>query len=487
MSDLTTLSIKELHDAYVARQIRAVEVTRAYLDRIASADSKIKAYLTVTADLAMEQAEAADKRFDSGASVTPLTGIPLGIKDVLCTKGVRTTCASRMLEHFVPPYDATVIERLRGQGAVMLGKLNMDEFAMGSSTENSAFQCTHNPWDLSRVPGGSSGGSSAAVAARLCAASLGSDTGGSIRQPASYCGVVGLKPTYGRVSRFGLIAFASSLDQVGPLTRDVTDCALLMNAIGGHDPKDSTSVAGAEMDYTKHLQKGLKGVRVGLPKEYFIDGIQDEVRDAVEKAISTLKDMGCEVVPVSLPHTPYAVATYYILATSEASSNLSRYDGVKYGFRAKEYANLIDMYKKTRSAGFGPEVKRRIMLGSYSLSAGYYDAFYKKASQVRALFKRDFDNAFKACDVLVTPVAPTTAFVIGEKTADPIQMYLNDIFTIPVNLAGIPGLSLPCGFDSKGLPIGVQIIADAFREDNLFRVAYNLEQAIGPVKNWPEF
>ncbi len=486
MSDLTTLSIKELHDAYKARKVSAVEVTSAYLERIDAVDSRVNAYLTVTADLAVQQAEEADRRLQSGEQVAPLTGVPVGIKDLLCTKGVRTTCASRMLEGFIPPYNATVIERLNCQGAVMLGKLNMDEFAMGSSTENSAFHCTHNPWDLTRVPGGSSGGSSAAVAARLCAGSLGSDTGGSIRQPASYCGVVGLKPTYGRVSRFGLIAFASSLDQVGPLTRDVTDCALVMNAISGHDPKDSTSVASEAMDYTQYLQNGLKGMRCGLPKEYFIEGVQKDVREAVERAIAALKDMGCEIVPVSLPHTPYAVATYYIVATSEASSNLSRYDGVKYGFRASDYANLIDMYKKTRSTGFGPEVKRRIMLGSYSLSAGYYDAFYKKASQVRTLFKRDFDNAFKACDVLITPVAPTTAFKLGEKTENPIQMYLNDIFTIPVNLAGIPALSMPCGFDGKGLPIGVQIMADAFREDNLFRVAYNLEQSVGRIQNWPE-
>jgi len=485
MPSLIDLSIHELHDILSRREVSAVEVTRAYLDRIGEVDPKIRAYLTVTADKALTQAEEADRRLKKADDITPLTGIPLGIKDVICTRGIKTTCGSKILENFVPPYNATVMEKLEAHGAVMLGKLNMDEFAMGSSTENSAYHPTHNPWDLERIPGGSSGGSAASVAARACAGSLGSDTGGSIRQPASYCGVVGLKPTYGTVSRFGLVAFASSLDQIGPISRDVTDCALLLNAISGHDTRDSTSVPGDVPDYTGSLMPGLKNYTLGIPKEYFIPGLDPEVEKTVKHAVSALESQGAEVVEVSLPHTEYAVATYYIIAPAEASSNLSRYDGVKYGLRAPDYKNLMDMYKKTRSQGFGPEVKRRIMIGTYSLSAGYYDAYYKKASQVRTLITQDFKKAFKKCDVIAAPVAPTTAFRLGEKADDPLQMYLSDIFTIPVNLAGIPGISVPCGLNSNGLPIGLQLMAGHFEETKLLTVAYNLELALGRCENWP--
>jgi aspartyl-tRNA(Asn)/glutamyl-tRNA(Gln) amidotransferase subunit A len=485
MPNLIDLSIHELHDLLIKREVSAVEVTRAYLDRIGEVDPKIRAYLIVTAEQALVQAEEADRRLKKADNVTPLTGIPLGIKDVICTRGVRTTCASKILENFVPSYNATVMERLEAHGALMLGKLNMDEFAMGSSTENSAYHPTHNPWDLERIPGGSSGGSAASVAARACAGSLGSDTGGSIRQPASHCGVVGMKPTYGTVSRFGLVAFASSLDQIGPISRDVTDCALLLNVISGHDTRDSTSVSRDVPDYTGSLISGLKNYTLGIPKEYFISGLDPEVEKTVKRAVSALESQGAKVVEVSLPHTEYAVATYYIIAPAEASSNLSRYDGVKYGLRATNYKNLIDMYKKTRSQGFGPEVKRRIMIGTYSLSAGYYDAYYKKASQVRTLIAQDFKKAFEQCDVITAPVAPTTAFKLGEKVDDPLQMYLSDIFTIPVNLAGIPGISVPCGLNSKGLPIGLQLMAGHFEETKLLTVAYNLELASGRCENWP--
>jgi len=485
MQNLIDLSIHELCGLLGKREISAVEVTRAYLDRIGEVDPKIRAYLTVTADQALMQAEEADKRLKKACDVTPLTGIPLGIKDVICTKGVKTTCASKILENFVPPYNATVMERLEAHGAVMLGKLNMDEFAMGSSTENSAFHPTRNPWDLERIPGGSSGGSAASVAARTCAGSLGSDTGGSIRQPASHCGVVGMKPTYGMVSRFGLVAFASSLDQIGPISRDVTDCALLLNAISGHDTRDSTSVPGEVPDYTGFLVPGLKDYTLGIPREYFISGLDPEVERAVRHAVSALESHGARLVEVSLPHTEYAVAAYYIIAPAEASSNLSRYDGVKYGFRASGYKNLMDMYKKTRSQGFGPEVKRRIMIGTYSLSAGYYDAYYRKASQIRTLITQDFKKAFEQCDVIAAPVAPTPAFRLGEKAGDPLQMYLSDIFTIPVNLAGIPGISVPCGLSSSGLPIGIQLIAEHFEEAKLLTAAYNLELALGRREDWP--
>ena len=486
MPNLIDLSIHELHDLLSKRKVSAVEITRAYLDRIGKVDPKIRAYLTVTADQALTQAEKADKRLKKASDViTPLTGIPLGIKDVICTQGVRTTCASKILENFVPPYNAAVMERLEAHGAVMLGKLNMDEFAMGSSTENSAYHPTRNPWDLERIPGGSSGGSAASVAARTCAGSLGSDTGGSIRQPASHCGVIGMKPTYGMVSRFGLVAFASSLDQIGPISRDVTDCALLLNAISGHDTRDSTSIPIEVPDYTGSLMPSLKNYTLGIPREYFTPGLDPEVEKTVRHAVSALESQGARVVEVSLPHTEYAVAAYYIVAPAEASSNLSRYDGVKYGFRATGYKNLMDMYKKTRSQGFGPEVKRRIMIGTYSLSAGYYDAYYKKASQIRTLITQDFKKVFEQCDVIAAPVSPTAAFKLGEKADDPLQMYLSDIFTIPVNLAGIPGISVPCGLNSSGLPIGLQLMAEHFEEAKLLTVAYNLELALGRCESWP--
>ena len=483
--NLIDFSIKELHGLLTKREVSSVEVTKAYLDRIDEVDPKVRAFLIVTTDKALAQAEEADRRLSNSDGVTALTGIPLGIKDVICTRGVRTTCASKMLENFVPPYNATVIERLEANGAVMLGKLNMDEFAMGSSTENSAFHPTHNPWHLERIPGGSSGGSAASVAARTCAGSLGSDTGGSIRQPASHCGVVGLKPTYGRVPRYGLVAFASSLDQIGPIARDVTDCAMLLNVISGHDPRDSTSAPRDVPDYTRSLTPGLEDYTVGIPKEYFVSGLDPEVEQSVRHAISSLESQGAKIVEVSLPHTEYAVATYYIIAPVEASSNLSRYDGVKYGLRAPGFNNLMDMYKKTRSQGFGSEVKRRIMIGTYSLSAGYYDAYYKKASKVRTLIIRDFKKVFAQCDVIAAPIAPTTAFELGEKIDDPLQMYLSDIFTIPVNLAGIPGISVPCGMSGDGLPIGLQLMANHFEEPKLLTVAFNLELAIGRCENWP--
>lgn len=486
MPNLVDLTIKELGTMFLKGEVGPIEVTKAYLDRIDRLDPKVRAYITITPEIALKQAEDAQRRFKSGEDITPLTGVPLGIKDLICTKGVRTTCASRMLENFVPPYDATVMERLNRAGAVMLGKLNMDEFAMGSSTENSAFHPTYNPWDLTRVPGGSSGGSAAAVAARLCAGSLGSDTGGSIRQPASHCGVVGLKPTYGRVSRYGLVAFASSLDQIGPITRNVTDTAILLGAIAGLDPRDSTSSPREVPDYTAQLDSGINGYIVGLPKEYMIGGLDPDVEAVINKTIGNLESMGCKVIEVSLPHTEYAVATYYIIATAEASSNLSRYDGVKYGLRASGYQNLLEMYKKTRSEGFGSEVKRRIMLGTYVLSSGYYDAYYKKASQVRNLIRQDFVEAFKKCDCIITPVAPSPAFKIGEKTGDPLQMYLSDVFTIATNLAGIPGISVPCGISRGGLPIGVQLMADSFEEAKLLKVAYSLEDSIKNLAKWPE-
>ncbi len=439
-------------------------------------DGKVKAYITVTEEIARAQAREADKRIKAG-DTSRLLGIPIAVKDNMCTDGIRTTCASKILGNFVPPYDATVVRNLKRAGYVLCGKPNMDEFAMGSSTENSGFFITKNPWDLERIPGGSSGGSAAAVAAGECIGSLGSDTGGSIRQPASCCGVVGLKPTYGRVSRFGLVAFASSLDQIGPITKDVADAALLLNVISGHDDKDSTSANIPAPDFTKALRKDVKGMKIGLPKEYFIEGMDHEVEKAIKDAVKTLEGLGARVVEVSLPHTDFAVATYYILATSEASSNLARYDGVKYGLRAGAPKDLMDMYMKTRAQGFGPEVKRRIMLGTYALSAGYYDAYYKKGQQVRTLIKRDFDEAFKTVDVIATPTAPTAAFKIGEKSSDPLQMYLSDIFTISVNLAGIPGISVPCGFTSGNLPIGLQLLGKHFDEESILHAAFAYEQA----------
>ena len=482
---LTRLTVHELGARFRSGAATPSEATRAYLDRIGALDPKVKAYLTQTGDSALAQAAESDARFRAGEPRGPLDGIPVGLKDVFCTRGVETTCGSRILRGFRPPYDATVVVRLRAAGAVILGKLNMDEFAMGSSTENSAFFTTRNPWDLSRVPGGSSGGSAAAVAADLAAATLGTDTGGSIRQPAAFCGTVGLKPTYGRVSRYGLIAFASSLDQVGPFGKDVADAALVLQTIAGHDPLDATSATIPVPDYAAVLSQGVKGLTVGIPDEYFIDGLDPEVEAAVREAIATLERLGAKTQRVSLPHTEYGLAAYYVIAPAEASSNLARYDGVKYGLRVPGARDLIDMYSRTRGAGFGAEVKRRVMLGTYALSAGYYDAYYGQAQKVRTLVLRDFQRAFERVDVIAAPTTPSVAFKMGERE-DPLQMYLNDVFTIPVNLAGLPGLSMPAGFTQSGLPIGLQIIGQAFDEATILRAAKAYEAATPWRERKPE-
>ena len=465
----------EAHDRLMNGDISSVELTRACLERINAVEDRLKAFVTVTADMALQQAEEADRRIAAGRG-QPLTGVPMQLKDVMCTNGVRTTCSSRMLEDYVPVYDATAAAKLLEQGAVLLGKGNMDEFAMGSSTENSAFFPTRNPWDQERVPGGSSGGPAAATAAGEALFSLGSDTGGSIRQPAAFCGIVGLKPTYGLVSRYGLVAFASSLDQIGPLARDVTDCATVLNAIAGHDPRDSTSLPVQCPDYTEGLAGDIKGVRLGVPQEYFVDGMDPGSRTAVEAAIQALEGLGASVHQVSLPTTRYALACYYIIAPSECSANLARYDGVKYGFASRDAANMWGDMEKTRQHGFGPEVTRRIMLGAYALSAGYYDAYYLKAQQARTLIQQDFAQVFKEVDALVAPVSPTVAFPLGEKTADPVQMYLSDVCTLPPSIAGLPCMSVPCGFD-KGLPVGLQLIGPHLSEQTLLRVAYAYEQS----------
>ena len=471
------LTIGQAADLLHRRELTSQELTRSVLERIHAIENRVGAFITILDEPAMAQAAAADALISEGKG-GPLIGIPLGIKDLICTQGVRTTCASRMLENFIPPYDATVMQKLKAAGAVTVGKLNMDEFAMGASTENSAFKPTHNPWDLNRIPGGSSGGSAAAVAADMCLGSLGSDTGGSIRQPSSHCGVVGMKPTYGRVSRFGLVAFASSLDQIGPITKDTRDCALLMNVIAGHDPMDSTSVPESVPDYTSFLNGDLKGMVAGIPKEYHTSqGLDPEVSGCVRQAIQTLEALGVRCEEVSLPHTAYAVAAYYVIAPCEASSNLARYDGVKYGFRDSDSDSLIDMYRNTRSRGFGPEVQRRILLGTYSLSSGYYDAYYGKASRVRTLIMDDFKKAFQRCDLLVSPVAPTPAYPIGQHIGDPLTMYLSDIFTLSANLAGIPGMSVPCGFTKQGLPVGLQLMGPHFSEGNLLKAAWCFEQS----------
>ena len=475
----------QLHQMLLRKEVTSREITESVLKRIEEVEGRVHAYITRTPDLALEQAVAADARI-RGGEVGPLTGIPLAIKDVICTQGVLTSCGSHILDSFIPPYDATVVEKLKAAGAVLLGKANMDEFAMGSSTENSSFGPTHNPWDLGRIPGGSSGGSAAAVAAGECIASLGSDTGGSIRQPAACCGVVGIKPTYGRVSRYGLVAFASSLDQIGPFSKDVRDTAVLLNVISGHEPKDSTSVNLPVPDYTKALADDARGMVLGIPRESLAEGLDPEVSRAVQEAIQTLKELGAQIVEISLPHSEYALAVYYIIAPCEASSNLARFDGVKYGFRTKETQDLLDMYQETRWQGFGAEVKRRIMLGTYALSAGYYDAYYLKASRVRTLIRDDFEKAFEKCDVIVMPTAPTPAFKLGEKVDDPLQMYLSDIFTIPCNLAGIPGLSLPCGFTEGGLPIGLQILGNHFQEEKILRAAYAFERNTEYHKRTPK-
>ena len=475
MADLNWLSIQEAHAQLTSRQISSVELTQACLDRIDAVEDRVESFLTLTPEIALSQAADADRMLGAGEG-GPLTGVPVQIKDVMCTEGVPTTCASRMLENFVPVYNATAVERLMGQGAVMLGKGNMDEFAMGSSCENSAFHLTRNPWDLDRVPGGSSGGAAASVAAGEAIYALGSDTGGSVRQPAALCGVVGLKPTYGLVSRYGLIAFASSLDQIGPVGRSVMDCALALNAIAGHDPRDATSVRREPTDYTATLGQDIKGMRLGVPEEYFVDGMDSGARKAVEEAVSTLEGLGASVRPVSLPTTRYALACYYIIAPSECSANLARYDGVKYGYSYQDTNDMWEAMEKTREYGFGPEVTRRVMLGTYALSSGYYDAYYLKAQRARTLIRQDFDRVFQDVDALVTPTSPVTAFKIGEKTGDPVQMYLIDVCTLPVNIAGLPGLSVPCGF-SDGLPVGMQFIGPHFSEETLLRTARAYEAA----------
>ncbi|MBI2354526.1 MAG: Asp-tRNA(Asn)/Glu-tRNA(Gln) amidotransferase subunit GatA [Deltaproteobacteria bacterium] len=474
--EIFDLTIHELHGKLKAKEVSAVEATGAMLARIEAVEPKVGSFITVTPEQALADAEAADRRIAAGEADV-LTGIPLALKDIFLTEGIRTTCGSRMLHNFIPPYSATSWERLRERGAVLLGKLNQDEFAMGSSNESSAFGICRNPWDLTRIPGGSSGGSAAAIAARQAIATLGTDTGGSIRQPASHCGCVGLKPTYGRVSRYGVIAYASSLDQVGPLTRDVTDCAIMLGAVAGHDPKDSTSVDTPVPDYVAALSGDIKGLRIGLPGEYFIAGLDPDVQAAMDRAIENYRRLGAEFVDISLPHTDYAVATYYLIATAEASSNLARYDGVRFGHRSPQAGGLIEMMTRSRSEGFGAEVKRRIMLGTYALSSGYYDAYYLKAQKVRTLIMQDFIQAFEGVDVILTPVAPTPAFRIGEKVNDPLQMYLSDIFTIPVNLAGTCAIAVPAGLSASGLPIGMQLIGKPFGEETILRAAHAFEQA----------
>lgn len=482
---LYSKTIHELHSMLKSGETTSSAITESVYSRIDEVEEKVHSYLTLTREQAMEAAGKADERYRKGEFLSAMDGIPVGIKDIFLTEGVRTTAGSKILDNFKAPYDGTVISRIREAGAVITGKLNMDEFAMGSSTENSGFFPTYNPWDTKRVPGGSSGGSAASVAAGEAICTLGTDTGGSIRQPASHCGVVGMKPTYGRVSRYGIIAFASSLDQVGPLTRDVTDCAILLKTIAGHDPADSTSADIPVPDYPAMLTGEVEGMTIGLPEEYFGEGIEPEVEELVRKAGAALEARGAKLVPVSLPSTKYAVATYYIIAPAEASSNLARYDGVRYGVRAMEADGLIEMYRKTRSRGFGPEVKRRIMLGTFALSAGYYDAYYGKSQRVRTMIRREMDEAFTKADVLLSPTAPTPAFYLDDKMDDPLQMYLSDICTIPVNIAGNAALSIPCGVTKEGLPVGVQLIGPAFREETLLNVAYAYEQERGQFEDCP--
>lgn len=474
MEDLKGLTIYDIHKLLTEKKISSAELTRLYLDYIGKIDPELKSFMTITEEHALEQAKKADQLISGNSQVGALTGVPMALKDLLCTKGIKTTCSSKILENFVPPYNATVTDRLYQAGTVLLGKLNMDEFAMGSSTENSRFFTTRNPWDTTRVPGGSSGGSAAAVASGEAVFTLGSDTGGSIRQPAAFCGVVGLKPTYGRVSRYGLVAFASSLDQIGPFTKNVRDCAIVLKAISGVDPFDSTSADIDVPDYEESLTGEVKGLRIGIPKEYFGQGINEGIKDKVKKALEVLEGLGAICEETSLPHTEYALPAYYLVAPAEASSNLARYDGVGFGYRDEEATDIIEMYKASRSEGFGPEVKRRIMLGTYALSSGYYDAYYLKALKVRTLIKQDFDRAFEKYDVLVTPTTPTTAFKVGEKVADPLAMYQSDLLTVPANMSGVPAISLPCGL-IDGLPVGLQIMAKPFAEDTLLKVAYAYE------------
>lgn len=486
--ELYEYTVHELMDKLQKKEITITEITKAYANRINEKEKDVEAFVTILTDEAIAKSQEVEKKVQSGEINSKFAGIPIGIKDNLCTKGVKTTCSSKMLENFVAPYDATVIENLNAEGLINLGKLNMDEFAMGASTEYSAFKKTKNPWNLNTVPGGSSGGSAAAVAANLVPWALGSDTGGSIRQPASFCGVVGLKPTYGLVSRYGLVAFASSLDQIGPITKDVKDSAMLLNLIAGHDERDTTSINRPKVDYTKCLKNDVKGLKIGVPKEFFGEGINPEVEDKLHEAIEKYKELGAIVEECSLDIAEYALATYYIIACAEASSNLGRFDGIRYGYRTQNFKNLKDIYKNSRSEGFGSEVKRRIILGTYVLSSGYYDAYYKKALEVRTLVKQEFDKMFEKYDVLLTPTSPTVAFEIGTRSNNPLEMYLADICTVSLNIAGLPGISVPCGVDSKGMPIGMQLIGDKFQEKTILNAAYTYEQATNfREKNKPEF
>ncbi|MBP3800796.1 MAG: Asp-tRNA(Asn)/Glu-tRNA(Gln) amidotransferase subunit GatA [Clostridia bacterium] len=486
--DITELTVHELQEKLANKELTITEITKAYVDRINEKEKDVKAFVTTLTDEAMEQAKEIQAKVESGEISGEFAGIPIGIKDNMCTKGVKTTCSSKMLENFVSPYSATVVEKLNEQNMIDLGKLNMDEFAMGGSTEYSYFKKTSNPWNLNKVPGGSSGGSAAAVAANMVPWALGSDTGGSIRQPSSFCGVVGLKPTYGLVSRYGLVAFASSLDQIGPITKDVRDSAMLLNLIAGHDRRDSTSVDLPKVDYVKALKNDVKGLKIGVPKEFFGEGINEEVKASLEKAIEKYKELGADVEEFSLDIAKYSLAAYYIVACAEASSNLGRFDGIRYGYRTPEFKDLKEIYKKSRSEGFGPEVKRRIILGTYVLSSGYYDAYYKKAQQVRTLVMNEFNKGFEKYDVILTPTAPTVAFDIGSKSENPLEMYLADICTVSVNIAGLPGISIPCGVDSQGMPIGMQLIGNKFQEETILNAAYTFEQAIKFRENYkPEF
>ena len=475
--EITELTVHELKEKLAKKEITVQEVTKAYVDRINDKEKDVGAFVTTLCDEALEEAKSIQEKIDAGEIKGELAGIPIGIKDNMCTKGIKTTCSSKMLENFVSPYDATVVEKLKEQHMIDLGKLNMDEFAMGASTEYSAFHVTRNPWNLNTVPGGSSGGSAAAVAANLVPWALGSDTGGSIRQPAAFCGVVGLKPTYGLVSRYGLVAFASSLDQIGPITKDVEDAAMLLNVIAGHDERDTTSENREKIDYTKCLKNDVKGLKIGVPKEFFGEGINEEVKAKLKEAIEKYKEMGAEVEEFSLDIANYALATYYIIACAEASSNLGRFDGIRYGYRTENFTNLKEIYKNSRSEGFGDEVKRRIILGTYVLSSGYYDAYYKKAQQVRTLVRKEFDKAFEKYDVLLTPTSPTVAFEIGTRSSNPLEMYLADICTVSINIAGLPGISVPCGVDSNGMPVGMQLIGNRFDEEKILNAAYTYEQA----------
>lgn len=475
--DITELTVHELKEKLDKNEITALEITKAYVDRINDKEKDVQAFVTMLTKEALDSAKKIDEEKKSGKNLGSYAGIPIGIKDNMCTKGIKTTCSSKMLENFISPYDGTVVNKLLNEEKMInLGKLNMDEFAMGSSTETSYFKKTKNPWDLARVPGGSSGGSAAAVSAQMAYASLGSDTGGSIRQPASYCSVVGLKPTYGLVSRFGLVAFASSLDQIGPFARTVEDATMMLNVLAGHDKMDTTSANLEKQDYTEALVNDVKGKVIGIPTDFITEGIHADVKAAYDKAIETMKNAGAEIKEITLSYAKYSLATYYIVATAEASSNLGRYDGIRYGHRAEDFNDLEELYRKSRTEGFGPEVKRRIMLGTYVLSSGYYDAYYKRAQQVRTLIVENFKNAFENCDVIMIPTAPNTSFKFGEHSASPLEMYLEDIYTVPVNIAGLPGISVPGGFDSKGLPIGIQFIAKSFDEKNLLQVAYTFEQ-----------